>query len=153
MAFQAVNGAGSRLFRSIDDFKTAIAKGDNVFYVGKHSDITPRPTGVNGIAESHHGVNSVWMKEKYIDYGTGNNAPTVYMLKNPNHNATRGEFNKWAAEVRAKQGTSTIDYAKVTEQDMINLANRQFDVADVPQIVRDEYFNLWNDYKLTLTFK
>ena len=36
---------------------------------------------------------------------------------------------------------------------MINLANRQFDVADVPQIVRDEYFNLWNDYKLTLTFK
>lgn len=148
-----VQGAGNRLFRSIDDFKTAIANGDNVFYIGKHSDITPRPTGVNGIAESHHGVNSVWMKEKYIDYGTGNNAPTVYMLKNPNHNATRGEFNKWAAEVRAKQGTSTIDYAKVTEQDMINLANRQFDVADVPQIVRDEYFNLWNDYKLTLTFK
>jgi hypothetical protein len=50
------------------------------------------------------------MKEKYLDYGTGNNAPTVYMLKNPNHNATRGEFNRWSAEIRAKQGTSTIDY-------------------------------------------
>ncbi|CAN5437429.1 hypothetical protein BH10BAC1_BH10BAC1_11770 [soil metagenome] len=147
---RVVQGAGSRLFKSIDDFKTAIAKGDNVFYVGKHSDITPRPTGVNGIAESHHGVNSVWMKEKYIDYGTGNNAPTVYMLKNPNHNATRGEFNKWATEIRAKQGASSIDYSKVSEQDMIDLANRQFDVADVPQIVRDEYFKLWNDYKLTL---
>jgi hypothetical protein len=124
-----------------------------VFYVGKHTDISPRPTGINRIAESLHGVNSVWMKEKYVDYGTGNNAPTVYMLKNPNHNTTRGEFNRWSAEIRAKQGTSTIDYTKVTEQDMIELANRQFNVADVPQTIRDEYFRLWNEYKLTLTLK
>ncbi len=58
---------------------------DNVFYVGKHTDISPKPTGIKGISESHHGVNNVWMKEKYVDYGTGNNAPTVYMLKNPDH--------------------------------------------------------------------
>lgn len=93
------------------------------------------------------------MKEKYNDYGTGNNAPTVYMLKNPNHNATRGEFNRWAAEVRLKQGTSSIDYTKVTEQEIIDLANRQFIVAEVPQAVREQYFKLWNDYKLTLTLK
>jgi hypothetical protein len=55
--------------------------------------------------------------------------------------------------VKTKQRTSTIDYTKVTEQDMINLANRQFNVADVPQPVRDEYFRLWGEYKLTLTLK
>jgi hypothetical protein len=143
----------NRFIRNIEDFKSAIAKGENVFYVGKHSDITPRPTGINGIAESHHGVNSVWMKEKYLDYGSGNNAPTVYMLKAPNHNATRGEFNRWSAEIRAKQGTTQIDYSKVTNEEILNLANRQFDVADVPQAVRDEYFRLWNAYIKTLTIK
>ena len=148
-----LNEAGGRLFRSINDFKSAISRGDNVFYVGKHTDITPRPTGINGIAESHHGVNSVWMKEKYADYGTGSNAPSVYMLKEPNHNATRGEFNRWAAEIRAKQGTSQIDYSKVTKDEITILANRQFDVADVPQIVRKEYFLLWDNYVKTLTIK
>ncbi len=142
----------SRLFKNIEDFKAAIARGDNVFYVGKHSDITPRPNGINGIAESHHGVNSVWMKEKYIDY-VADAAPSVYMLKTPNHNATRAEFNRWAAEMRVKQALSKVDYAKVTIEEMLELANRQFNVADVPQSVRDEYFKLWNEYIQTLIIK
>ncbi|HEY8935585.1 MAG TPA: hypothetical protein VIM65_10215, partial [Cyclobacteriaceae bacterium] len=142
----------NRLIRSIDDFKASIAKGENVFYVGKHSDIKPRPTGINGIAESHHGVNSVWMKEKYIDY-VADNAPSVYMLKSPNHNSTRAEFNRWAAEMRTKQGLSKVDYTKITTEDILLLANRQFDAADVPQNVRDEYFKLWNEYIKTLMIK
>ncbi len=36
---------------------------------------------------------------------------------------------------------------------MIDLANHQFKVADVPQAKRDEYFRLWNEYKHTLTLK
>ncbi len=138
----------NRLFKSIDEFKTAIAKGDNVFYVGKHTDITPRPTGV----QSHHGVNSVWMKAKYSNY-SANKAPSVYMLNNPNHNATRGVFNTWAKEMRIKQGVTKIDYSKVTKDDILDLAKKQFDAADTPQLVRDEYYNLWDDYLKTLTPK
>jgi hypothetical protein len=43
------------------------------------------------------------------------------MLKEPNHNATRGEFNKWAAEIRLKLGVSQIDYSKVTNEEIIAL--------------------------------
>lgn len=117
-----------------------------MFYVGKHDDIKPRPLGV----QSHHGVNSVWMKANYNNYGNGNNAPSVYMLNNPNHNATRGVFNKWVAEIKIKQGTTKVDYSKVTKEEILELANRQFDAANVPKEVRKEYFKLWNEYLETL---
>ncbi|MCL5244259.1 hypothetical protein M4I21_00455 [Cellulophaga sp. 20_2_10] len=145
-AGEAVDAVGNRLFKNIDEFKAAIAKGDNVFYVGKHTDITPRPTGV----QSHHGVNSVWMKAKYSNY-SANKAPSVYMLNNPNHNATRGVFNTWAKEMRIKQGVTKVDYSKVTKDDILDLAKKQFDAADTPQLVRDEYYKLWDDYLKTLT--
>ena len=136
------------MFNSIDEFKAALARGENVFYVGKHADITPRPVGI----QSHHGINSVWMKAKYSNYSV-NKAPSVYMLNNPNHNATRGVFNTWAKEMRIKQGLSKVDYTKVTKDDILGLAKKQFDAADTPQLVRDEYYKLWDDYLQTLTPK
>jgi hypothetical protein len=144
----SVNGAGNRFFSSIDDFKDAIARGENVFYVGKHTDITPRPTGV----QSHHGVNTVWMDAKYSNYSM-NNAPSVYMLNNPNHNATRGVFNTWRSEIATQQGVSiaNVNYSLVSKDEILKLAERQFDAADVPRIVRDEYYKLWDDYLNTLT--
>ena len=145
---ELANAVGKRFFKNIDDFKGAIARGENVFYVGKHTDITPRPSGV----QSHHGVNSVWMKAKYTNY-SANKAPSVYMLNNPNHNATRGVFNTWAKETRLKQGLTKVDYSQITKDDILDLAKRQFDVADVPQIVRDDYYKLWDDYLKTLTPK
>ena len=145
---RVVNTVGNRFFKSIDEFKAAIARGENVFYVGKHTDITPRPTGV----QSHHGVNSVWMKAKYSNY-SANKAPSVYMLNNPNHNATRGVFNTWAKEIRTSQGLSKVDYTKVTKDDILDLAKKQFDAADTPRLVRDEYYKLWDDYLKTLTPK
>jgi hypothetical protein len=143
-----VQEAGNRFFRSIDDFKDAIARGENVFYVGKHSDITPRPTGV----QSHHGINTVWMDAKYSNYSM-NNAPSVYMLNNPNHNATRGIFNTWRSEIAIQQGVSitNVNYSLVTKDEILRLAERQFDAADVPKVVRDEYYKLWDDYLKTLT--
>lgn len=143
---EGIEAVGKVFLKNIDDFKKAIERGENVFYVGKHNDITPRPTGV----QSHHGVNSVWMREKYSNYGSGNSAPTVYMLNEPNHNATRGVFNKWVAEMKIKQGANRVDYSKVTKEEIMELANRQFDAANVPKEVRDEYFRLWNEYLETL---
>ncbi len=75
----AENTERNRLIKNIDDFKSTIANGENVFYVGNHSDIIPRPTGV----QSHHGINTVWMEATYSNYSV-NNAPSVYMLNNPN---------------------------------------------------------------------
>jgi hypothetical protein len=143
-----VASTGNRLFKSVGDFKSAIARNENVFYVGKHTDITPRPTGV----QSHHGVNSVWMNSKYSNYSP-NNAPSVYMMNEPNHNATRGVFNTWRSEMASRQGVSisNINYSVVTKDEIIILAERQFNAADGPQIVRDEYYKLWDSYIKTLT--
>lgn len=75
------------------------------------------------------------------------------MLNEPNHNATRGVFNTWRSETAKLQGVgiSEIDYAKLTKDDILKLAGRQFDAADVPKIVRDEYYKLWEEYLNTLT--
>jgi len=139
-----------RLYTEIQAFKDAIARGENVFYVGTHTDITPRPTGV----QSHHGVNSVWMQAIYTDYNP-NQAPSVYMLNNPNHNATRGVFNKWISEIAKQQGVTKgeVDYEKISEDEIISLAEKQFDAADVPKKVRDEYYLRWREYKKSLTRK
>ena len=97
------------------------------------------------------GSNTVWMDAKYSNYTT-NNAPSVYMLNNPNHNATRGVFNTWRSELATKQGVniSNVNYTKVTKDEILKLAERQFDAADVPKIVRDEYYILWENYLKTL---
>src|SRR5690606_29608378 len=86
-------------------FQEAIARGEVTFYVGKHNDIiNPRPSALDGtVYDSHHGINSVWMKVKYENYNP-DIAPTVYMLNNPNHNATKGVFNTWISKVAKQQG-------------------------------------------------
>jgi hypothetical protein len=145
---KAADNVVDRLFRNIEDFKAAIAKGENVFYVGTHSDITPRPSGV----QSHHGVNSVWMEGNFSNY-VPDDAPSVYMLNHPNHNATRGVFNTWRADIVKLQATSKVDYSKISKEEILKLAEKQFDAAGVPKVVREEYFKLWEEYLKTLTSK
>jgi hypothetical protein len=55
---EGVAKGGDRFFKNIDEFKAAINRGEDVFYLGKYSDMRPRPANVQG----HHGVNSVWME-------------------------------------------------------------------------------------------
>ena len=124
-------GKRNGYYVDIDTFKDAVKNGEKVFYLGKHSDITPRPTGY----QSHHGVNSVWMEKIYADYNPSQ-APSIYMLNNPNHNATRGVFNRWRSEMLIKQGTTTVDYKIITEAEIRILAERQFDAAQVPMDLR-----------------
>jgi hypothetical protein len=92
------------------------------------------------------------MENNYFNY-IPDEAPSVYMLNAPNHNATRGIFNAWSTEIKNLQGMSKIDYSKITREDILKLAERQFEAADVPMVVRDEYYKLWENYLKTLTKK
>jgi hypothetical protein len=91
------------------------------------------------------------MDANYSNYSS-NNAPSVYMFNNPNHNATRVIFNTWRSEIATKQGVSisNVNYSLVTKEEILKLSERQFDAADVPKIVRDKYYKLWDDYLKTL---
>ena len=100
--------------------------------VVKHGDM-PTPRLGN---ESHHGVMSAWMKRNFADYNP-NKAPAVLMPQ-ANHNATRGVYNTWRAEMRQKMG-GTFDWGKVSQADMRALSDKMFDAAAVPQKIRAEY--------------
>ncbi len=118
------------------------------FQVAPHGEMpSPRPTGM----QSHHGVNSVWVDANYAGYIPGD-APAVLMPNVPNHNATRGEFNRWRGEIAVRQGVDpgNVDWGKVSSGEAWSLAEKQFDAARVPESVRNDYFRQFNAYLDTL---
>ena len=135
-----------------EEFILAINNGEEAFYLGTHGELSPRNTFFEaGVVESHHGVNSVWMEAKYSNYAQ-KDAPSIFMLTSPNHNATRRVFPTWRSEMATEQGVSTtkVNYSNITEKQIISLAERQFDAANVPKYIRDAYYNNWNIYKTSL---
>jgi len=48
---------------------------------------------------------------------------------------------------------SDVNYSKITKDDILILAERQFDAADVPHVVRDAYYKRWEEYLKTLILK
>jgi len=93
---------------------------------------------------------SKWMKENFENYNP-DSAPAVLMGPEA-HNATRGVYNIWRAEMRKKMG-GTFDWAKVSKADMRALSERMFDAAGAPREVRTEYYRQFNKYLKTLTPK
>ena len=117
---------------------------DPLWRVGRHGDMpSPRPEGY----ESHHGVNSVWMRKNVPGYKP-DDAPAVLMKNDPFHNATRAVMNRFRSEIAARQGGSSrnIDWSKVPPGTAWRLAEEQFDAAQAPAWVRIEYFRQFQEY-------
>ena len=68
------------------------------------------------------------------------------------HNATRGVYNTWRAEMRQKMG-GIFDWAKVSEADIRALSDRMFNAAKVPPDIRAEYYQQFQNFLKTLTRK
>lgn len=113
------------------------------FIVGPHEKM---PTPRLG-RESHHGIMSRWMEEHYSDYNQYK-APGV-LMDVPNHTATKIIFEAWKKE----RGENPIDWGKVTELEIRQLAERMFDAAEVPKQVRTEYYAKFDEYVKTLKKK
>ncbi len=114
------------------------------FIVGRHGSMpTPRPYGF----QSHHGVNSVWMKANFLGYKAPD-APAVLIPNDPSHNATRAIFNQFQAEIANRQGVGvgSIDWSQVSPGTAWKLAEEQFQAARVPQSIVNEYFRQFNSY-------
>jgi len=117
---------------------------DPLMQVGRHGDMpTPRPDGY----QSHHGVNTVWMKENTPGY-IASDAPAVLMKNDPSHNATRDIFNRIRSEIAGRQGVSIrdIDWSQVSPGTAWRLAEEQFQAANVAPVVQEEYFRQFNAY-------
>jgi HNH/Endo VII superfamily toxin with a SHH signature len=113
----------------------------DVFYVANHGQM---PTPRQGVFESHHGFMSQWMKTEFGAAYNPDLAPAVLMSVE-NHNATRGVYNTWRAEVAQAQG-GTFSWSNVSEQQMRGLGEQMFNAANVPQSVRNEYWTQFNQF-------
>ena len=107
------------------------------FRLGKHGAM-PRPRA--GM-ESHHGVMSRWMKERYPTYNP-DKAPAVLMPREA-HNATRGVYNRWRREVKQRMG-GAFDWSRVSEADMRVLGDKMFQASNTPLQIQQRYWD-WFD--------
>jgi RHS repeat-associated protein len=121
--------------------------------VGEGSDVQPfdivpyRPS-IPGY-ENHHGIMDVWAKNNIPGYKSRDaNCPSI-ALPPELHDKTRREFAKWRTE-KTGSPTGPIDWTKVSPQEIFDLSERLFDSAEVPQYVRDNYYNAFNSYIYSL---
>jgi hypothetical protein len=75
-------------------------------------------------------------------------APAVLMPR-ANHDATRGVFNRWRAEIAQRQGVRphAVDWSRVSPGEAWRLAEEQFSATRTPPSVVDEYFRRFNQYR------
>lgn len=118
------------------------------WYVGPHGDMpSPRPLFGGQVAQSHHGVNTVWLRANYAGFDA-NAAPAILMRNDPFHNATRGVFNIIRSDIAAQQGVlpNAVEWTSVSPGTAWRLAEEQFNAGQVPQWARDEYYRQLNRY-------
>jgi hypothetical protein len=115
------------------------------FEVRKYKDMPrPRPTGT----EAHHGIVSKWMEKHFPKYQPGE-APSVLMPRETHH-ATRDVFNRWRAAMTERMG-GRFDWAKVSEAEIRDLSEMMFDSAEVPRSVRQQFWEQFDRYLVTLS--
>lgn len=115
--------------------------------IANHGDMPrPRPKGM----QSHHGVMSAWMRKNVPGY-KADEWPAVLMNNNPAHNATRGVYNTWRAQMKTAMG-GKFDWTKVSAADIDALARDMFRAAKTPPDVVESYFNAFYEQlgKVTL---
>jgi len=144
VARQSIKAGGRVMFELKLAGKSGLVAEEGVWQVGPHGEMqSPRPLGT----QSHHGVNSVWMKANVPGY-SADDAPAILMKNDPFHNATRGVFNRMRAEIAARQGVSpgNIDWSQVSPGTAWRLAEEQLQAAKAPADVQAEYFRQFNQY-------
>jgi hypothetical protein len=96
----------------------------------------------------HHGVMSAWMRENYARYAAGT-APAV-LLDTRDHYKTLGVFNKWRRRAEVPVADGGVAWARISERQARDLAEAQFDAANVPAAARREYWGQFATYKALL---
>lgn len=88
------------------------------------------------------------MKRRFPKYKTGE-APAVLMPEEM-HDTMRGVYNRWRAAMTEKMGGS-FDWGRVSEAEMRDLSEEMFDKAKIPQNVRQQFWEQFNEYRATLS--
>jgi RHS repeat-associated protein len=118
-----------------------------IYQVGRYGSM-PRPRGGH---EAHHGLNEVWLERNFPEFDARwlrDNAPAVLMPNAPDHNLTRGVFQRWRAEIARRQGVhpDALDWTRVTPGEIWRLAEAQFNATNTPAAIRAEYWRQFNDF-------
>lgn len=94
----------------------------------------------------HHGVLDAWAKENIPGYRSRAADNPAIELSTNNHAATKAVFREWLTENYGKPVGVKVDWANVSPREVLNLTERMFDAARVPQTVRNNYYRTFNQY-------
>jgi hypothetical protein len=124
----------------------AIFSGDANLDVPREYDVVPYKDRAPGF-ENHHGVLDIWAYNNVPGYDARRPAnSTSLRLSVPHHRATVGIFNTWLKERADRTGGKLVDWTTVTPREILDLSERQLDLAEVPSSVRLEYYRQFTSY-------
>ena len=94
--------------------------------------------------EKHHGILNEWAEHNIPGY-TKRNAPTI-LLKKSTHEKTKEVFRNWLEANYGKPVGVSPNWNNISKETAIELTEMMFDAADVPANVRNEYYELFEDF-------
>ena len=96
--------------------------------------------------ENHHGVLDKWASKNVPGYVSRAADSTTIRLSVPHHRATLSIYRDWLKE-RTGQGVGGfVDWTTVTPREILELSERQLNIANVPSSARLEYYGQLTSY-------
>ena len=128
---------------TVADFHTYYVTERNVLVHNcKEFDVVSyRPTSTPLV--NHHGVNDVWAKNNIPGYTSRKADNPTIALESTSHKAAHRAGNDY---LRETLGSVRGQAKNLTPRQMQQMAERQFDAANVPQQARQNFYNEFNKY-------
>ena len=92
--------------------------------------------------EKHHGVLNEWAEHNIPGY-TKKNAPTI-LLSPEKHGLTKEVYREWLRKNYGSPVGVSPNWSTISKDEAMRLTIDMFDAANVPQNVRQEYFELFD---------
>jgi hypothetical protein len=108
-------------------------------------DVVPyRPTHPG--LENHHAVLDVWAKHNVPGYKSRASASTTVALTKAQHDATKVVYRDWLEARTGRRVGGKVNWKTVSSREILDLSERMFDAAGVPQAARSAYYSEYNSY-------
>lgn len=116
--------------------------------VNEFDTVPYRPT-ISGF-ENHHGIMDAWLKNNVAGYVSRAGDSTTMALSPANHGATKSISRDWLEANYGRRVGVAVDWKNMCPRDILDLSEKMFDAAGVPQDARDTYYSELTKYLYSL---